>query len=99
MQSENWPVKVEAPAGPQILNPVPVPPMADLSNLTLDWWMEVLEVSQMADTSTPEGAQALALQVFQLATGMRIVLDRLEELETLAGLLELELRKVKHDGG
>lgn len=72
---------ISSPGGADNLHPVPTPPIMALEALPSDWWMEVLDTARMADPTTPDGMQAMALQQFQMVTALRVLFDRVKALE------------------
>lgn len=59
----------------QPLSPVPVPPMANLQALGMDW-------NFLANVEPIDGEHGVSLQVAQITLGMATLKRRVEELET-----------------
>lgn len=72
----------------QPLRPVPVPPMADLSHLGMDW-------NFLQNIEPIDGEHGVALQVAQITLGMATLKRQIEELQEwrLSWLRESRRRK------
>lgn len=80
MNSNGFPRIIASQESPD-LNPVPVPPMADLSSLHSDLEANLLSLEQVPDLSTQRGAEEMALHFLGLVILVRDMKTRLDKLE------------------
>ncbi len=80
-----FPMIVAEPPGQQVLNPAPVKDLETIKEtleaLPADWYLDCLKVTQMMDTSTPDGLQAMALHLMQITTALQVFHERLRQIE------------------
>lgn len=81
----DFPVLSSPPPGPQDLKPVPIVGLDELKSmadtLPADWHLECLTLEAAPDMTTEAGQQMAALHMLQMTATLRLLFERLTELE------------------